>query len=199
MSSAQTLVLLDTNAYLRLAKRVRPMLGVVFGQKNYVLTILKDVETEVHRKGALKFKYPWFDGEEVAAERGAKQVRLKAEEKAQLDAAQSVLHGWVLMNPVPYTTRKRSPPSTTDCRVLAFGQIRNAIVVTDDLGMHQLATDFGITVWHGHELLKKMLTAKLITNDQVREIFEALELNGDLTETWREAKHSIFSKIFGKA
>lgn len=199
MSSAQTLVLLDTNAYLRLAKRVRPMLGVAFGQKNYVLTILKDVETEVHRNGALKFKYPWFDGEEVAAERGAKQVRLKAEEKAQLDAAQSVLHGWVLMNPVSYTTRKRSPPSTTDCRVLAFGQIRNAIVVTDDLGMHQLATDFGITVWHGHELLKKMLTAKLITNDQVREIFEALELNGDLTETWREAKHSIFSKIFGKA
>ena len=28
-----TLVLLDTNAYLRLAKRVRPMLGVEFGQK----------------------------------------------------------------------------------------------------------------------------------------------------------------------
>ena len=199
MSSAQTLVLLDTNAYLRLAKRVRPMLGVAFGQKNYVLTILKDVETEVHRNGALKFKYPWFDGEEVSAERGAKQVRLQAEEKAQLDAAQSVLHGWVLMNPVAYTTRKRSPPSSTDCRVLAFGQIRDAIVVTDDLGMHQLAADFRITVWHGHELLKKMLTAKLITNDQVREIFEALELNGDLTETWREAKHSIFSKIFGKA
>ena len=175
------------------------MLGVAFGQKNYVLTILKDVETEVHRNGALKFKYPWFDGEDVAAERGAKQVRLKAEEKAQLDAAQSVLHGWVLMNPVAYTTRKRSPPSSTDCRVLAFGQVRNAIVVTDDLGMHQLATDFGITVWHGHELLKKMLTAKLITNEQVKSIFEALELNNDLTETWRMAKHTTFSRLFGKA
>lgn len=175
------------------------MLGVAFGQKNYVLTILKDVETEVHRNGALKFKYPWFDGEDVAAERVAKQVRLSANEKAELAVTQSVLHGWVLRNPVVYTTRKRSPPSSTDCRVLAFGQIRNAIVVTDDLGMHQLAADFGITVWHGHELLKKMLTAKLISNEQVREIFEALELNGDLTETWREAKHSIFSKIFGKA
>lgn len=199
MSSAHTLVLLDTNAYLRLAKRIKPMLGVAFGQKNYVLTILKDVETEVHRNGALKSKYPWFDGEDVAAERGAKQIRLKAEEKAQLDAAQSVLHGWVLMNPVAYTTRKRSPPSSTDCRVLAFGQIRNAIVVTDDLGMHQLATDFGITVWHGHELLKKMLTAKLITNEQVKSIFEALEFNNDLTETWRTAKHATFSRLFGKA
>ena len=28
-----TLVLLDTNAYLRLAKRVRPVVGIKFGQK----------------------------------------------------------------------------------------------------------------------------------------------------------------------
>jgi len=37
--AATTPVLLDTNAYLRLAKRVRPLLGVPFGQKRYVLTI----------------------------------------------------------------------------------------------------------------------------------------------------------------
>lgn len=109
MSAASTLVLLDTNAYLRLAKRVRPMLGVGFGQKNYVLTILKDVEEEVHRSGALKFKFPWFDGEDLAAERVAKQVRLSADEKGQLEAAQSVLRGWVLTNPTVYTTAGRSP------------------------------------------------------------------------------------------
>ena len=40
-------VLLDTNAYLRLAKRIRPLLGVTFGQKRYTLTILKQVEDEV--------------------------------------------------------------------------------------------------------------------------------------------------------
>ncbi|MNP22030.1 hypothetical protein D3C76_1146770 [compost metagenome] len=174
------------------------MLGVAFGQKNYVLTILKDVEEEVHRSGALKYKFPWFDGEDLAAERLAKQVRLSAGEKGQLTVAQSVLRGWVTSNPTAYTTAGRSPPSSTDCRVLAFGQIRNAIVVTDDLGMHQLAQDFDIAVWHGHELLKKMLTAKLITNEQVKSIFEALELNGDLTETWRQAKHTAFVRLFGK-
>ena len=78
MRCAQTLVLLDTNAYLRFAKRVRPILGVAFGQKNYVLTILKDVETEVHRNGALRFKYPWFDSEEVAAERHRAAAGLNA-------------------------------------------------------------------------------------------------------------------------
>lgn len=199
MSASSTFVLLDTNAYLRLAKRVRPMLGIAFGQKNYVLTILKDVEDEVHRSGALKFRFPWFDAEDLAAERLAKRIRLSVDEKKQLDAVQSVLRGWVLMDPVAYTSAGRSPPSPTDCRVLAFGQIRNAIVVTDDLGMHRLAKDFEISVWHGHELLKKMLTAKLINNEHVKSIFEALEVNGDLTATWREAKHTAFGKLFGKS
>jgi hypothetical protein len=76
-----TLVLLDTNTYLRLAKRVRPAVGVAFGQKGYVLTILKAVEDEVHRSPRLRHKYPWFDDDEFAAERMAKQVRLSADER----------------------------------------------------------------------------------------------------------------------
>lgn len=70
-----TLVLLDTNAYLRLAKRVRPAVGIKFGQMNYVLTIHKSVEDEVHRNPRLRANYPWFDGKEFAEERLAKQVR----------------------------------------------------------------------------------------------------------------------------
>jgi hypothetical protein len=103
----------------------------------------------------------------------------------------------VLENAESYTSYGRSPPSQTDCFCLAFGQIRPSIVVTDDLGMHQLAEDFDIKIWHGHELLKKMLSAKMIDNDLVREIFNALELNDDLPRSWQEAKHSAFKKIFG--
>lgn len=189
-----TLVLLDTNAYLRLAKRIKPMLGVKFGQKEYVLTILKDVEDEVHRSARLKFNFPWFCNPELAAERLAQSIKLSREEQAQLNAAASMLRGWVLTNATSYS---RSPPSPTDCRVLAFGQIRAAIVVTDDLGMHQLAKDFEIPVWHGHELLKKMLTAKAVSANLVREIFEALEANNDLPLTWRHSRHTAFAKLFG--
>jgi hypothetical protein len=57
-ASSPKLVLLDTNAYLRLAKRVRPMLGVEFGQKRCTLTILEDVENEVRHSGRLRFHYP---------------------------------------------------------------------------------------------------------------------------------------------
>ncbi len=192
-----TLVLLDTNAYLRLAKRIKPLLGVEFGQKQYVLTILKDVENEVQQSPRLKLRYPWFDDPALEQERLSKQFRLSKGEKQQMQAATSVLRAHVLEICSNYTSLGRSPPSPTDCYCLAFGQIRPAIVATDDLGMHQLANDFNISIWHGHELLKKMLSAKLIKSELVREIYDALEINGDLTKTWRDVKYSTFKKIFG--
>ncbi len=63
--------------------------------------------------------------------------------------------------------------------------------------MHKLAEDFEILVWHGHEMLKKRLSAKAIDNDRVREIFVALENNDDLPATWRAVKHTEFKKLFG--
>lgn len=192
-----TLALLDTNTYLRLAKRIRPLLGVEFGQKRYVLTVLKDVEDEVRRSRTLQFKFPWFDNEEFGAERDAAQIRLKADERQLLDVTQSVMRGHVLTEVDRYITGGRQPPSETDCRVLAFGQVREAIVVTDDLGMHLLAEDFDIPIWHGWQLLAKLKTAKLVSNEQIRELYEALENNKDLTRTWAEAKHTEFLRIFG--
>lgn len=200
-----TLVLLDTNAYLRLAKRVRPLLGKKFGQKDYVLTILKDVQNEVLRQPRLQFLYPWFDADELLEqERLSNTIKLSKDEKATLAAAASALHGIVQMDPGRFMKHHRSPPSYTDCRVLAFGQIRPAVVVTDDLAMHELAnmTEIG-DVWHGHELLKKMLSAKLIDSNLVREIYTALESrrwdgSSDLPASWLNAKHTAFMKIFGK-
>jgi hypothetical protein len=193
-----TLVLLDTNTYLRLAKRVRPFVGRQFGQVPYVMTIHKVTEDEVHRNPHLQFRNPWFDQIEHTQERMAKQVRLTAVEKAQIEVAQSVLLGWVRMDVGRFTSHGRSPPGEADCWLLAFGQVRPAVVVTDDLGMHELVKDFpDIKVWHGYELLAKLRTAKVVNDALIRDIYEALEANGDLTKTWREAKHKAFTKIFG--
>jgi hypothetical protein len=192
-----TEVLLDTNTYLRLAKRIRPAVGRQFGQVPYVLIILKAVEDEVHQSSKLRFKNPWFDEPEFAQERMAKQVRLSAADKSQIELVRDVLLGIVQLDIDKYTSNKRSPPGRTDCWLLAYGQVRDAIVATDDLGMHTLAAEAGLRVWHGYELLLKLKTAKVVDNHKVREIYEALEANDDLTETWRQAKHDQFAKIFG--
>lgn len=191
-----TQVLLDTNTYLRLAKRIRPAVGRKFGQVPYVLVILKAVEDEVHRSARLRFLNPWFDEPEFSDERQAKQTRLSEAEKQEIKLVQEVLQGTVQLDVAKYTTG-RSPPGATDCWLLAYGQVKGAIVVTDDLGMHTLASDFGLKVWHGFELLAKLRTAKVVDNDLVREIYDALERNGDMTETWRQAKHEEFGRIFG--
>ncbi len=192
-----TLVLLDTNAYLRLAKRIKPLLGVRFGQKDYVLTILKDVEHEVHRSARLQKYFPWFDDPPLQQERLAKRVRLSQDEKAQIAAMKSVLYQHALEHAADFISFGRSPPSPTDCFCLAFGQVRQAIVATDDLGMHKLAEDFEIPIFHCHEVLKKMLTAKVIDKDLVAEIYHALEVNGDLPRSWVEVKHTAFKTVFG--
>jgi hypothetical protein len=191
-----TQVLLDTNTYLRLAKRIRPAVGRKFGQVPYVLVILKAVEDEVHRSARLRFLNPWFDEPEFASERKAKQTRLSEAEKQEIKLVQEVLQGTVQLDLAKYTTG-RSPPGATDCWLLAYGQVKGAVVVTDDLGMHTLASDFELKVWHGFELLAKLRTAKVVDNDLVREIYDALERNSDMTETWRKAKHTEFARIFG--
>ena len=193
-----TLLLLDTCAYLRLARRVKPLLGVEFGQKRYVLTVLPDVEQEVLRSGRLRHLFPWFSSDQTAAaERLAQSVRLTAAQRQELEIAARFLHDWVVEEAVSFASRGRTPPSRVDCRVLAFDQTHGATIVTDDLAMHDLAGTFDIEVLHGHELLAKLRTAKLIDNALVREIYEALDRNGDLPASWRAAKHKTFLKIFG--
>ena len=192
-----TEVLLDTNTYLRLAKRIRPVVGRQFGQVPYVVVILKAVEDEVHRSPRLKFHNPWFDEPEFALERLAKQKRLSADDKSAMTLVQDVLLGMVQMEVDKYTSHGRHPPGATDCWLLAYAQVKNAVVVTDDLGMHTLASEAGLKVWHGFELLAKLKTARVVDNELIREIYDALERNGDMTETWRQAKHREFARIFG--
>lgn len=193
-----TEVLLDTNTYLRLAKRIRPAVGRQFGQIPYVLVVLKAIEDEVRRNPRLRFKNPWFDETEFAAERMAKQIRLSTSDRQEMTLVQEVLQGVVQMDIHSFTTHGRSPPGATDCWLLAYGQVKHAVVVTDDLGMHLLASQVGLKVWHGFELLAKLKSAKVVDNDLIREIYTALERNNDLTATWRKAKHVEFARIFGE-
>lgn len=191
------LVLLDTCSYLRLAKRVRPAVGVEFGQKGYVLTIHRSVEDEVRRSSRLRNTFPWFDDDEFAEERLAKQIRLTGAEKDEIKIVQGILQGTVLTEVDLYSMGGRSPPGFTDCWLLALAQVKDAIVVTDDMGMHQLAEAFGLPVWHGFELLDKLRSAKVVDRELIIEIYDALEANRDLPKQWAIAKHTTFVKIFG--
>ena len=189
-----TLLLLDTNAYLRLAKRIKPLLDVAFGQKRYRLTILAEVEHEYQHSPRMREIFPWFWDEALAAERLSKRTRLTADELIQLDGMTSVLHKAVRGNLSAY----KSAPSPVDCRMLAFGLLKEATVVTDDLAMHQLGKEFDIPTMHGHELLRRMLSAKMVSREEVRDIYRALAANGDLPASWLRDRDRFFPRVFDR-
>ncbi|KAA0086079.1 hypothetical protein [Trinickia soli] len=187
-----TLLLLDTNAYLRFAKRIKPLLGVPFGAKKYHLTVLSIVEDEFRRSLRLQERFPWFGGNDLAEERLATRVRLSDDEKEMHKAATSVLRQSVLDDPLRFT----NPPSQADCEILAFTHVRESIVVTDDLSMHKLAEEFAIDVMHGHHALHKMLAARKVDKALIREIYDALEANGDLPASWKREQLELFKSVF---
>lgn len=192
------LVLLDTCVYLRLAKRIRPFLGIQFGHKKYVLAILPIVEKEVLKSHKLKFQNPWFEDGVFEGERDSHAIRMNKLERQSMANTKSIFDGHVQQNLNDYLVEGRSPPGHADCELLAFAYIRQGIVVTDDLGIHLLASDFKLPIWHGYELLSKLLAAKVVNGELIREIYHALEANRDITDTWSQAKHTTFKKVFGK-
>lgn len=84
------LVILDTNTYLRIAKRIRPAIGFTFGQKDYWVSIPKIVEDEVQRSPRLQSVFPWFGQEVFSDERRKHCLKLKPKQKKRLNLEQAL-------------------------------------------------------------------------------------------------------------
>ena len=191
-----TTILLDTNAYLRLAKRIQPLLGKKFNPaKDYVLVVLREVEDEVHRQPRLVHLFPWFDGQAYTAERRANGVRLSTPQKSAVDLNKKFLLSHVARNVRAYLN-KGDPPGDADCHVLAVAMVCNWHVATDDENMRALGEEFDVDCHYACEVLHKLLSAEMIDKAKVIEIYEALESNDDLTPRWIEAKEKLFKKVF---
>lgn len=193
-----TTILLDTNAYLRLAKRIQPLLGKKFNPaKDYALVVLREVADEVHRQPRLVRQYPWFDGPEYAEERKNHGARLTKGQKGEAAENKKFLLSHVARNARAYLLHGRDPPSDTDCYVLGVAMACNWCVATDDENMHALSKDFEVKCLYAFDVLHKLLSADMIDKAKVIEIYEAIEVNGDITARWVDAKGKLFKKVFG--
>ena len=64
----QSKILVDTNAYLRLARTIRPLLFVPFGDNEYCLYILPELNAELAGR-KLQSKFPWVDEDQFTENR----------------------------------------------------------------------------------------------------------------------------------
>jgi hypothetical protein len=128
----QSKILVDTNAYLRLAQTIRPLLSIPFGDNEYCLYILPELnkELEVHK---LQNNFYWVTEDEYVLNRQHFPNIGKKQKKA---IVQTFEYLW------DYVQTDLPGPSRVDALYLAYAIELDIPVVTDDQDMTALAEAF---------------------------------------------------------
>ncbi len=157
----QNKILVDTNAYLRLAQTVRPLLFVPFGDQQYCLYIIPELNDELARH-RLQLKFPWITEQEY---RDNRQFSPKISKKQKKAIAENFDFIWRNIQTEP-------GPSRVDALYLAYALELNIPVVTDDQDMKKVAKEYDIIVMPTIELLKIMYDAGHVTLSTVKGLVE---------------------------
>lgn len=167
--SKQNKILVDTNAYLRLAQTIRPLLFVPFGNQQYCLYIIPELNQELthHR---LLHKFPWITEDEYKENR---QYAPSIGKKQKKSIEENFDFIW------SYIQTDFPGPSRVDGLYLAYALELNVPVVTDDQDMIQLAKEYGISVMPTLELLKIMYDAGHVTRKIIDGLVEYWRYIGD--------------------
>lgn len=168
---SQTKLLLDTNAYLRLAYTIHPLLFVSFGDKNYTLYVIKEFQAEFSRQPRLKQNFPWVNESRFKLNR-KKFLTLSNQEKNAVKLAETYI--W------DQNISQAAGASMVDVRALAAGFVLDIPVITDDKGMIGLAESLGIKVMRILSLLSIMLKTNHIEKSKIKELVGWLSYTNDL-------------------
>jgi predicted nucleic acid-binding protein len=173
-------ILLDSNAYLRLANSFHPLLSGSFGKKNNTLYLIPEFQKEFNKSPRLKNKFGWVNQPENIENRKY-QLRTLKKEKEEIQITYTYL--WA------QNISEGFGASRVDVRALAYGSVLDAPVVTDDFDMTALAESFGIEVWGLLDLLKIMYRTKRINQTEIKALIGYLEYIKDLP--YRSFKRKI--------
>ena len=183
---AQTKILLDTNSYLRLAVNLHPLLFVSYGKEDITLYAHKDLRDECMRQPRLANKFDWITLEKYEENR-KRPLSVSKAKHAEIGANFDFMWGQVQTDGLT--------PSRIDTRILATALALGIRVVTDDQGMLDLATEYGVETWTTLELMKSMIDAGHITMAKVRQVVEQWVDDGDLpAKKLRQA----YKRLFGE-
>ena len=125
----QSKILVDTNAYLRLAKTIRPLLFTPFGESEYCLYVIPELNKELCGRRLIS-KFPWVDEAEYAENRNHFPT---VGRKARKSINQNLDFIW------EYVQSDFPGPSKVDALYIAYALEMSVPVVTDDRDMQELA------------------------------------------------------------
>lgn len=176
----QSKILVDTNSYLRLAQSIRPLLFAPFGDNEYCLYVIPELNKELERRH-LKNKFHWVDDPEYRSNRKHYPTVGRKEKKSIEDTFDYL---W------EHVQTELPGPSKVDALYIAYAIELDIYVVTDDEDMIALAKTFGAKFMRTLELLKLMLDAGHIDMGKIRAIVSywrhIKDTPGQLTKRYRE-------------
>ncbi|OOY49073.1 hypothetical protein BOV94_12545 [Solemya velum gill symbiont] len=182
---AQSKILVDTNSYIRLAKSIHPLLDVIFGEENYCLYVLKELDIEFSKNRRLTTQYAWVDEDEFFNNR-KKKLTLSKKNKREIEIAVDFLNEEKITNTLSV--------SDVDILYLAYGLILSIPVVTDDTDMLNLAETYGITTMKSLDLMHTMLTSEHIDMQKIRQVVAYWEYISDKPAEFRKDYIRLFSE-----
>lgn len=181
----QSKILLDTNTYIRLAKSIHPLLDTPFGEENYCLYVLKELDKEFSRSARLQTQYAWVEEKEFQANR-KKRVTLSKKNKREIELTLDFLRQHKIDN--------RLSVSEVDIIYLAHGSVLDIYVISDDTDMLDLADVFNIKTMKTQELLHLMLECEHVDIDKIRQIAAYWEYISDKPANFRQDYIDIFGE-----
>lgn len=180
----QSKILVDTNAYLRLAKTIRPLLFVPFGDEQYCLYILEELNEELQNR-KLRTKFHWVDEQEFVENR---KYFPSIGRKQRKSIQQAFEYIW------EFVQSELPGPSRVDVLYIAYAQELSLPVVTDDQDMSELAKEFDVLVMPTLELLKVMYDNGHIGINDVKGICDYWRYLSDLPANF----DSDYQRFFGE-
>lgn len=157
----QCRMIVDSNAYFRLAKSIHPLLNTEFGDKRYCLYCIRELQDEYNRSPRLKSAFSWVNEREYEENR-SNFLKITKEEKPEIRRAYDFI--------LDYVRNVHPGVSKVDVRCLAHAEQLRIPVVTDDDEMRTVASEYGIKTYKTLELLKLMLDCRHIGIEKIREI-----------------------------
>jgi predicted nucleic acid-binding protein len=181
----QCRILVDSNAYFRLAQSIHPLLRQQFGEQEYCLYVIKELQDEYDKSPRLQNAFFWVN-EPAFKENRSPAIETTKEERVEIKRAYEFI--------LDYVRNVYPGVSKVDVLCLAHAEQLGIPVVTDDAEMRQAAGDYGIKTMKTLELLKLMLDCGHIDMDKIRGIAGYWIYQKDTPKDFRKDFRKLFAE-----
>lgn len=179
-------IILDSNAYFRLADNLYPLLANEFGESaKYKLYILSGTDYELKNQPRLLHKFEWLLNEKHINNRKSGTIKIRQEIKEKVKNTSDFL--------LDATRGLELGCSRFDIRCAAVCKVLDIPLVTDDSDLRALLEEFEISAYSTMELLHIMYKENRITCKEVEDTITLWEYFNDFPAGF----HSDYKKLFG--